>query len=95
MPGYRAVICLKPALSGSGGTRRPRAATMTPMSRWDEPTLEDEIAWLARDLNDAEDVRDALPPASRDRALVEETIRSLGLRLTDLLHSSGRQGDDS
>jgi hypothetical protein len=68
---------------------------MAPMSRWDEPTLEDEIAWLVRDLNAAEDVRDALPPASRDRALVEETIRSLGLRLTILLRSSGRLVDDS
>lgn len=61
---------------------------MWPMSRWDEPTLEDEIAWLLRDLRVAENVRDALPLSSRDRALVDETVRSLSARLTELVSSS-------
>jgi hypothetical protein len=65
------------------------------MSRWDEPTLEDEVAWLLRDLTAAHDVRDALPAASRHRELVEETIRALDVRLSHLISSSGELVDDS
>ena len=68
---------------------------MAPMSRWDEPAPEAEVDWLRRDLKAAEDVRDALPLGSRDRALVEETIRSLRVRLTKIVSSSGRLGDNS
>jgi hypothetical protein len=65
------------------------------MSRWDEVARDDEIAWLLRDLNAALDVRDALPVASRDRALVEQTINTLSIRLEHSLNSSGRLVDDS
>ena len=52
---------------------------------WDEPTLEDKIATLARELHAAEQLAAVLPPASRDRAMVDVKVDSIRRELRDLI----------
>jgi hypothetical protein len=52
-------------------------------------TEDDQLAQLLADLVDAENVRVTLPSGSRDRAMVEQTVVVLNLRIRQLM-GSGR-----
>ena len=57
------------------------------MPWWDQADDQDTIAWLLRELRAAEDLCAELPAASRDRALIENTIAVLNVQLAELLAS--------